>query len=205
MTQGLVRYQHSGDLHLVTFSCHQLSPYLKSPSARSLFEQTLERIRLRYEFYVLGYVVMPEHVHLLLSEPAQHPLSKALQALKLSMPKLSSQHSFWQPRYHAFNVQCERKRKEKLRYIHRNPVRRGLVQRPEQWRWSSFHHYATGEPGVIEIESFWTAARRDGFTEAQLSTAMKTASEQLAKQNAETAKHHSAHPKRPPDRTRPVA
>ncbi|MGA3047872.1 MAG: transposase [Terracidiphilus sp.] len=181
MTQGLVRYQASGDLHLITFSCHQLSPYLRSPSARSLFEKTLERTRIRYTFHIFGYVVMPEHVHLLLSEPLVHPLSKALQALKLSVSKLSSQHPFWQPRYHDFNVQCERKRKEKLSYIHRNPVRRGLVQRPEQWQWSSFHHYATGQIGIVEIESFWTAARRDGFTEAQLSPAMKTASEQLTK------------------------
>jgi len=192
MTQGLVRYQDSGDLHLITFSCHQLSPYLRSPSARSLFERTLERTRFRYGFSILGYVVMPEHVHLLLSEPPEHPLSKALQALKLSMSKLSSQHPFWQPRYHDFNVQCERKRKEKLRYIHRNPVRRGLVQRPEQWKWSSFHHYATGEIGIVEIESFWTAARRDGFTETQLATPMKTASK-------------ATHAKRPPVPTRPVA
>jgi hypothetical protein len=49
---------------------------------------------------------------------------------------------------------------EKLRYIHRNPVRRGLVAKLEDWRWSSFRHYATGLRGTVEIESEWTARER---------------------------------------------
>ena len=48
-----------------------------------------------------------------------------------------------------------------LRYIHCNPVRRGLVVRPEGWKWSSFGHYATGAEGVVEIESQWTARKRE--------------------------------------------
>jgi putative transposase len=50
---------------------------------------------------------------------------------------------------------------EKLRYIHRNPVKRGLCKRPEDWQWSSFFHYATGIEGVVEIESEWTARKRE--------------------------------------------
>jgi len=45
--------------------------------------------------------------------------------------------------------------------MHRNPVARGLVAKPEEWPWSSFRHYATGIEGVVEIESEWTAARRE--------------------------------------------
>jgi putative transposase len=161
MTQGLKRYQFAGDLHFITFSCHQLKPYLASPSARRLFEETLERTRQRYKLCVIGYVVMPEHVHLLLSEPECGPLAKALQALKLSMSKMSRERPFWQARYYDFNVFTVRKHVEKLRYIHRNPVRRGLVLKPLDWHWSSFRHYATGERGVVEIESFWTVALRE--------------------------------------------
>jgi putative transposase len=161
MTQGLKRYQFAGDLHFITFSCYQCRPYLAAPSARSLFEETLERMRLRYEFWVVGYVVMPEHVHLLVSEPIDRPLANALLALKLSISKQSSQKPFWQSRYYDFNVFSARKRIEKLRYIHRNPVKRGLVSQPIGWRWSSFRHYATGERGTVEIESFWTAALRE--------------------------------------------
>jgi len=50
---------------------------------------------------------------------------------------------------------------EKLRYMHRNPVKRGLVSRPEDWAWSSFRHYATGIEGTVEIESEWTARKRE--------------------------------------------
>jgi putative transposase len=55
----------------------------------------------------------------------------------------------------------ERKRVEKLRYMHGNPVTRGLVASPEDWTWSSFRHYATGEDGAVEIESQWTARKRE--------------------------------------------
>ena len=161
MTQGLKRYQFTGDLHFVTFSCHRRQPYLASVAARLRFEEALERTRLRYGFCVLGYVVMPEHVHLLVSEPPIGSLAKALHALKLSVSKRSPQRPFWLPRYHDFNVYSYRKQLEKLRYIHRNPVHRGLATQPQDWRWSSFHHYATGERGTIEIESFWTAALRE--------------------------------------------
>ncbi|HZP06647.1 MAG TPA: transposase [Terracidiphilus sp.] len=161
MTHGLKRYQFAGDLHFVTFSCYRRQPYLISAAARTRFEEALERTRERYEFCVIGYVVMPEHVHLLLSEPQSGPLARALHALKLSVSKLSRQKPFWQARYYDFNVYTARKHVEKLRYIHRNPVHRGLVKQPEDWRWSSFRHYATGEQGAVEIESFWTAARRE--------------------------------------------
>ena len=63
-------------------------------------------------------------------------------------------------RYYDFNVWSERKQVEKLKYIHRNPVKRGLVTFPEDWQWSSFRHYLTGEPGIVEIESHWTAKSR---------------------------------------------
>jgi len=68
---------------------------------------------------------------------------------------------FWQERYYDFNVWSETKRVEKLRYIHRNPVKRGLVERPEGWEWSSFQHYISGTEGVVEIESRWTARKRE--------------------------------------------
>jgi putative transposase len=58
-------------------------------------------------------------------------------------------------------VYSEEKRVEKLRYMHRNPVKRGLVEKPEDWAWSSFRHYATGIEGAVEIESRWTGRRRE--------------------------------------------
>ena len=128
------------------------------------FERELEAVRLRYGLVVAGYVLMPEHVHLLVGEPRDASLAVALQVLKqVTSRKLKGQREaqFWQRRYYDFNVWSEEKRVEKLRYMHRNPVVRGLVERPEDWRWSSFRHYAMGEVGVVEIESEWTAQRRE--------------------------------------------
>ena len=163
MPSRLKRHQNTGDLHFLTFSCHGRFPYLSTASARDLFERTLEQTRRRYIFHVFGYVVMPEHVHLLVSEPKRGTLDLAIQALKSSVSKQSSQHPFWLARYYDFNVFSADKRVEKLRYLHRNPVARGLVSRPEGWRWSSFRHYLTGEAGIVEIESPWTADKRAGL------------------------------------------
>jgi putative transposase len=163
MPSKLKRFQQGGDFHFLTFSCHARQPYLASPASRELFEHALEQIRRRYVFFVLGYVVMPEHVHLLVSESKRGTLDRAVQALKTSVSKQSKQRPFWLPRYYDFNVRSENKRVEKLRYMHRNPVVRGLVKKPDDWKWSSFQHYLTGEVRIVEIESWWTARKRSGL------------------------------------------
>jgi putative transposase len=163
MPSRLKRYQQTGETHFLTFGCHGRLPYLSTPGARDLFLAELEATRRRYVFRVFGYVVMPEHVHLLVSEPERGSLNRALQSLKTSVAKQMPQRPFWLPRYYDFNLHAADKHTEKLRYMHRNPVERGLVARPEQWAWSSFRHYLTGEAGPVEVESEWTAAKRAGL------------------------------------------
>jgi putative transposase len=68
---------------------------------------------------------------------------------------------FWQKRYYDFNIRNDSQFVEKLTYIHRNPVKAGLCGHPEDWPWSSFLHYATGAEGRVEIESEWTARKRE--------------------------------------------
>jgi len=178
--RNLKRYYGSGDLHFITFSCYRRLPFLGSHKRRDLFLRGLEATRLKYGMLVVGYVVMPEHLHLLLSEPEKKDLSTALKALKQGVARrglrpmrrataqgeLFSEHTprrFWQARFYDFNVWSAKKRTEKLRYMHRNPVKRGLVASPELWRWSSFRHYAYGEAGLVAINampaSHWTAKR----------------------------------------------
>jgi putative transposase len=123
-------------------------------------EDALERARLRHLFVVSGYVVMPEHVHLLVNEPQRGLLSRAVQALKLSVSVRSLERPFWQAHYYDRNVPSHEEFVEKVRYIHRNPVKRGLVEKPEDWKWSSYQHYQTGIRGTVEIESEWTAKER---------------------------------------------
>lgn len=151
MPPRLERRQQTGHLHYITFSCHARAPYLASPEAKQVFLKTLESVRRRYEFTVVGYVVMPEHVHLLLSEPPTKPLSVALAVVKRSVSARLPENPFWLPRYYDFNIFTRKKRIEKLRYIHRNPVRRGLVQKPEDYPWSSFRNYALDEPTQVTI------------------------------------------------------
>jgi putative transposase len=137
---------------------------LGSATAYRVFECELEAVRRQYGFLVSGYVLMPEHVHLLVSEPGIALLATAIQVLKQRTSrklKSADEAQFWQRRYYDFNVGTEKKTVEKLRYMHRNPVNRGLVKKPEDWEWSSFRHYATGLEGIVEIESEWTARKRE--------------------------------------------
>jgi putative transposase len=154
MVVGLERRQGRGDLHFVTFSCFHRLAYLESAGSRDLFEDALQKVGRSYRFDVVGYVVMPEHVHLLVSEPGRELLSAALQALKVSVTRRSKMRPFWLPRYYDFNVLTEEKRLEKLNYIHWNPMKRGLVDRPEDWRWSSYRYYQTGVQGRVTIKSW---------------------------------------------------
>jgi putative transposase len=191
MPWGLKRFQESKQSHFVTFSCYHRQPLLTPDPAKQVFELALERVRHSFALRVYGYVIMPEHVHLLLSEPKRGLLADALKSLKQGVSRrlledtngapfkpsfgLSgafevsgdsgvSDHSpqhFWQKRYYDFNVRNYNQFVEKLRYIHRNPVKRGLCERPEDWEWSSFRQYATGYEGRVEIECESTARRRE--------------------------------------------
>jgi len=164
---SLRRFYGSGDLHFITASCYRREPLLGTARRRDLFLQSLEKIRRRYQFVVVGFVVMPEHLHLLISEPERGNPSIVMQALKLAFlrrlfptspkkreksgaPKLFADlpaRHFWQRRFYDFNVWSAHKRIEKLRYMHRNPVKRGLVETPDQFRLRS--SFRTTINGII--------------------------------------------------------
>ena len=163
MPWSLKRFQQTRQNHFLTFSCYHRQPKFATAEACTIFVSALERVRQSYGLCVYGYVIMPEHVHLLVNEPERSTLAQALKSLKQGVARrlaLRAEQPFWQERYYDFNVWSERKFREKLRYLHRNPVKRGFVAKPEDWPWSSFRHYATGETGAVEIESQWTARTR---------------------------------------------
>jgi putative transposase len=168
----LRRYYGARYLHFVTTSCYQRLPLLARAQNRDLLLRVLEGVRRRYHFVVVGYVVMPEHIHLLLGEPERGNPSKVVQAIKQGFARrllhklrgvadarqsslwqtaLDGGH-IWQARFYDFVVFTEEKKVEKLHYMHANPVKRGLVMEPQQWEWSSFRHYALAEPGIVLIE-----------------------------------------------------
>jgi putative transposase len=82
MANKLIRYYGRGHLHFITFTCYRRLPLLRSVRARNVFVQILGEVRDRYGFALVGYVVMPEHIHLLISEPAKGTPSTVIQVLK---------------------------------------------------------------------------------------------------------------------------
>ena len=153
MPSRLKRYYNAKHLHFITGSCYYRLPLLGTPQRRDLFLHVLEQARQRYRFVVVGYVVMPEHFHLLISEPETGDPSVVMKVIKQEFARTvhrrdrragrfeGEAQNVWQRRFYDFNVWTERKRIEKLRYMHRNPVKRGLASQPEQWLWSSFRSY----------------------------------------------------------------
>jgi putative transposase len=151
MPKGLVRYQQTGDLHFITISCYRHTDILETPAARDTLQQILEETRKKYGFQILGYVFMSNHIHLLVTEPERTNLSTAIQVIKQRFSRTRPEEFVWEPRYHDFNVFTEAKKIEKLRYMHRNPVKAGLVEEPDQWQWSSFRVYANDDDHPIQI------------------------------------------------------
>ena len=149
MSSGLVRWHHTGDLHFITFSCFRHRPVLGTPEARDSFLQIFEETRVRYRFCVVGFVVMPTHVHLLMFEPEVGLLSTVMQVVKQRFSRTRAETEVWEKRYYDFNVKSGDKWEEKLHYIHQNPVRALLVAAPEDWCWSSCKSYRTGEMGTV--------------------------------------------------------
>jgi putative transposase len=168
--QHLKRYYGADDLHFITCSCYKRQPILGTASRRDLFLTVLEQVRKRYRLIVIGYVVMPEHFHLLITEPQKGTPSTVMQALELGFARRvlaelartqvsksarpGAPNHVWSTRFYDFNVFTERKRVEKLRYIHRNPVERGLVAEPDQWQWTSFRAYAYAETRPVRVNDW---------------------------------------------------
>jgi putative transposase len=162
MPLGLIRRQQTGQLHFITFSCYRRLPYLKDPEPKDTLGHIIEKARRSHNLIIHAYVLMPEHVHLLTTEPENHTLASFLSVVKGESSKLlkGDRKKFWQTRYYDFNTFTTGKFVEKVQYIHRNPVTRGLVTKPEDYRWSSFHHYAANQPATIQINSQWLTQKR---------------------------------------------
>jgi putative transposase len=170
MPKNLKRYYGLGHLHFITFSCYRRMALLGTVRSRDAFIRALDEVQARYHFPLVGYVVMPEHVHLLIAEPKRGDPSGVVHSLKLRVSKRmrrrgcemsGSQRSFafhppatrfWQPRFYDFNVWSAKKRQEKLDYMHRNPVTRRLVTDPKDWLWSSYPSYSARGTPLIAID-----------------------------------------------------
>jgi putative transposase len=174
MSPRLQRFYGAHHLHFITCSCYRRKSLFREPIKRDRFLKILEQVRQRYRFVVVGYVVMPEHIHLLISAPEVGTPSTVMQVVKQRsarafLPKSKKPDArqanlfgetparapFWQARFYDFNVWTDKKKVEKLQYMHRNPVKRGLVVAPEDRRWSSYRFYALDEAGLVRVNEGW--------------------------------------------------
>ncbi len=174
------RWDIPWDAHFLTFSCFRRRAFLSKDGPRQWFLEALERARVVRPFDLWGFVIMPEHVHLLILPHEGQRISAILNALKQPVTQRAVAYlrrtdpqglshmlelrpagrralRFWQPGGgYGRNMRSVREVHEKLRYIHDNPVTRGLVEHPEEWLWSSAWAWGWGidEPIRIDRQSF---------------------------------------------------
>jgi hypothetical protein len=103
------------------------------------------------------------------------------QVSKGARPGAPNSSHVWAARFYDFNVYTERKRVEKLRYIHRNPVERGLVAEPDQWLWSSFRFYLYGEVGLVRVNDWQLLELRATGLAASASPTLAVVPSQVSK------------------------
>jgi putative transposase len=112
------------------------------------------RVRRRRTFLLTGYVFMPDHWHALLFPAEADTLPRLMDALKVAstrgINRARQNGPLWQSRYYDHAIRSVKEYHDTLTYMHFNPVRKVLVQRPEDWPWSSIHSY--GGPGPVRLE-----------------------------------------------------
>ncbi len=186
----LRHYDHLRTARFVTFSCHRRLPLLISDPVIQTVVDELVAVRARHLFRLLGYVIMPEHVHLVIhprpdsklglviaefkSRSAARIIAAAKTHLKggtpgnlrggahgLVLPEVcrviragKSRYAFWQARCYDHNCRTTATVAEKINYCHNNPVKRGLVTQPTDWRWSSYGWYYGRADVPITIDEF---------------------------------------------------
>jgi putative transposase len=161
------KLKHLDDYHTVrfiTFSCYRRQPYLNLPYAKEILIDQIGMARKRHSFKLLGYVLMPEHVHLVIYPQPNTRVGYIIGAIKSHMAKRyfisvdinsgNLPNVFWQKRCYDHNCRSVSAAKEKINYIHNNPVKRGLVKSPGDWRWSSYNWYCGKRDVPISIDSY---------------------------------------------------
>ncbi|MEW5993695.1 MAG: transposase [Candidatus Zixiibacteriota bacterium] len=169
----LRHYDHLNTARFVTFSCYRRLPLLTSEPVIQTLVCELGAVRARHLFRLLGYVIMPEHVHLVIHPRPESKLGlviaefKSRSAAKIiagrelvlrevcrTVREGQARYAFWQPRCYDHNCRTPATVIEKINYCHHNPVKRGLVAEPGDWRWSSYGWYYGREDVPITIDEF---------------------------------------------------
>ena len=170
----LKHYDHDGRARFITFGVHQRNPVLTDTTLRRLVIKCIDDIRNDYKLRLIGYVIMPEHVHLVLIPPEEVKLGYVIGELKRISARQIHRHldntdsvltnrfmvtrngrkkfAFWQRRCFDHNCRSEEAMWSRVEYCHKNPVLRGLVAKPEDWIWSSYRWYAGDRDVVLRMD-----------------------------------------------------
>ena len=175
------RHYEPGQLQFITTSNYRRTQLFHSQRFRWAFVEVLRQLRQETDSLLIGWVLMPEHFHVLIKPEPADSTSRGMQELKkrtaqtiivtllenrsypwyrqmlarLRLPSTvhsDSHYRVWQRRFVPFNVYTEKKRIEKLDYMHHNPVKRGLVSQPGDWPWSSWRFYYLEDSSVLPMD-----------------------------------------------------
>jgi len=169
-----MRFNDLNTVRFVTFSCYHNYNLFKTSETKNIFVVNLNKLRNKYKYKLYGYVIMPNHVHLILHPPDEDKIGIFIGALKsitareilnlwrskdlklfnkLKIDKDGkSRFAFWQRRYYDHNCRTSETIIEKINYCHNNPVKQGLVEDPPQWHWSSYRWYNGMDNVAIEMD-----------------------------------------------------
>jgi putative transposase len=167
----LRHYDNDGAVRFITFSCYRRYPIFSEVRSIELLIEQVKRLRADYGVRILGYVIMPDHVHLVLWPPRGIQLGVLIGQVKgrsgrkiilnweqkipeqLAVPwRAERQYQVFQRRCYDHNCRSVREVSEKIEYCHKNPIVRGLVQSAEDWEWSSCRWYAGMRDVPLEID-----------------------------------------------------
>jgi putative transposase len=169
-----VKFNHPNHAHFLTFSCHQRKPFLKSENCCEWLGASIRKSCDKHQFSLWAYVFMPEHVHLLVFPNNQkYDIGEFLHSVKLpvarrAITKLKNEYPdflrhlssgdgyrFWLPGGgFDSNLWTWKFIIQKAEYCHNNPVKRGLVSEPQQWKWSSYSALVQNKPGPLKVDEW---------------------------------------------------
>ena len=172
--KGKRSYTGNNNFHYVTFICHGRRKLLITPAEKQIVTSVLDGLVRSGDLYVSGFVIMPDHVHAILSFRDDHDLPATMKTRKrLSSHYLKAHYEkhkpeyldylkvmrngreltpFWHRRYYDFNIELLEKLREKLDYMHHNPVRARLVETATDYKWSSALWYYKKRSVGVAIE-----------------------------------------------------
>lgn len=177
MPRSRYRFVGTDAPYFMTMTVNSWLPVFTRPETVEIFLDSWRYLRQHHELRLHGYVVLENHLHLIAGSPQiatdvqrfkSYTARRIIDHLESARArrlldllarfkrayKTQSEYQFWEEGSHPQRIESEGVMRQKLEYIHYNPVKRGFVDLPEHWRWSSARDYA-GQVGLIEVDRDW--------------------------------------------------